>query len=284
MLPVLAACPRLTALALLAGLTVAAGAARAQPTFTALAGPACTGTYVYPLPHLSTETDQGSTRFTSAVIIANFNQTITATIQACVYNAGTFLGGTSFTLPINNRVYATDPIATTSPGSGTRPVSLSSLFNVSQLPSNSAFPGVVASNIPLEIEYGFIGPTSRAFSFAHPSAAGTVLGLAHIGNLVGVYPGTIVVSNPNNASVGYALSFLNDDGSVAVQVGNLTIGAFQRQRFDLGGFTDGAGNLVSLRSYYSARIVSSGGTLGAVGFIITPLGDVSINTMTPVSP
>ncbi|MBV8456004.1 MAG: hypothetical protein JO122_05255 [Acetobacteraceae bacterium] len=258
--------------------------ARAQPAFTAFTGPVCTGTYVYPLPHLSTETDAGGTRYTTVVIIANFSATTAATIQACAYNAGAFIGGTSFTLPSNNRLYTTDPQATSTTTS-TRPVALASMFNLTQLPSSTAFPAVITSNIPLEIEYGYVSATTRVFTFGHPALAGTVMGLAHIGSMPGVYPGFIVVSNPNNVAVTYNLSFLSDDGTVAVQVGNLTLAAFQRQRFDLSNFTDANGNAVSLRSYYAARISSTaGGPIGAVSFIVTPTGDVVINTMTPVSP
>ncbi|MBI1778574.1 MAG: hypothetical protein HYR63_24810 [Proteobacteria bacterium] len=259
--------------------------ALAQPTFTPLVGPSCTGTYVYPIPHLSTEADAATTRYTTVLIIADLNPTTAASIQACAYNGGTYIGGTSFTLPINNRIYATDPPTPGTPAPGTRPIALASLFNLIQLPTNSAFPAVLTSNVPLEIEYGFVGPTNRLFAFAHPALAGTVLGLAHIGSLPGLYPGFLIVSNPNNSAVTYNLTFYNDDGTVVVQLGSLSLAAFQRQRFDLSSITDSSGNMISLRSYYSARINSTaGGPIGAVSFIVTPLGDVDINSMSAIVP
>src|SRR5262249_15778397 len=135
---------------------LSAGPAVAQPTFTPISGPSCTGTYVYPLPHLSTEPDAGSTRFTSVVIVANFSPATSATLQACACNNGGFLGGTTFTLPTNNRIYATDPPNLGTPPPGTRPLALGALFNLSQLPMGVAIPAVLTSNVPLEIQYGFI--------------------------------------------------------------------------------------------------------------------------------
>jgi hypothetical protein len=266
---------------------IGAGTAKAQPTLTPLTGPTCTGTNVYVLPHLSTEhdgdDDDQDSRFTSVVMIANLNPTTDATIQACGYNNGSFLGGTSFTLPVNNRLFAIDPPPEGTPAPGTMPVPLASLFNLTTLPDNIAFHAAIASNIPLAIESGFVGPRSHLFTIVRAGLAGTVLGSAHFGTMA-IFPGTLFLSNPNNAAVTYNLTFYNDDGTVAAKTGDSSLAAFMGARLELSQLTDGSGNPLGLKNYYSLRVSATGGTLGGITFIRSIGNQLVGNAMAQIKP
>ena len=262
---------------------IATGGARAQPTFTPITGPTCTGTYMYVLPHLSTENETASSRFISVVMIANLNPSTTATLQACAYNDGAFIGGTSFSLPSNNRVFAEDPPPSGTPPAGQTPVALASMFNTITLPPNTGFHAVIASNIALAVESGFVGPVTGIFTIARAGLAGTVLGTAHFGVLP-VYPGTLFISNPNNATVTYSIVFFNDNGTVAAQTGNLTLAPFKRARFEVSALTDANGVSLGLKNYYSLRVNATGGTLGGLTIIRTLAGNYVGNAMAQILP
>ncbi len=124
---------------------------------------------------------------------------------------------------------------------------------------------------------------SGAFTLFRAGLAGSVIGTAHFGTLP-VYPGTLFIANPNNATVTYSLTFYNDDGSVAAQTGNLILPAFQRARYEVSSLKDANGIALGLNNYYSLRVNATGGTLGGLTIIRTLAGNFVGNHMAQIVP
>lgn len=239
----------------------------------------CTGDYTYSIPHLSTERDgvTASSTYTSVIVAANLNRTSNATVMTCGYtDAGTLIGGTSYTLPPGYRVFALNP-------AGTGQTSLQTLFNTTALPTQTSFHAVVRSSIPLVVQGGFVGNSGQFFLFQNASSTGTVLGQGHMGNM-NSYPGVVYVANTGSVSTSASLDFYNDSGQIAATTQSTLIPARGRIKLSLGSLLDPSGNSISVSDYYSMRVRGSESSAPIAGWAasIVPVGSTMTVSVAPL--
>lgn len=239
----------------------------------------CTGDYTYSIPHLSTERDgmTATSTYTSVIVAANLNRTSDATVMTCGYtDAGTLIGGTSYTLPPGYRVFALNPASTGQ-------TALTTLFNTTALPSQTSFHAVVRSSIPLVVQGGFVGNGGQFFLFQNAAATGTVLGQGHMGNLTS-YPGVVYVANTGSVSTSASLDFYNDTGQIAATTQSTLIPARGRIKLSLGSLLDPSGAAISIADYYSMRVrgSESGAPIGGWAASIVPVGSLMTVSVAPL--
>jgi len=239
----------------------------------------CTGDYTYSIPHLSTERDGATptSTYTSVIVAANLNRTSNATVMTCGYtDAGTLIGGTSYTLPPGYRVFGLNPASTGQ-------TSLLTLFNTTALPAQTSFHAVVRSSIPLVVQGGFVGNSGQFFLFQNAASTGTVLGQGHMGNLTS-YPGVVYVANTGSVSTSASLDFYNDTGQIAATTQSTLIPARGRIKLSLGSLLDPSGAAINIADYYSMRVrgSESSAPLGGWAASVVPVGSLMTVSVAPL--